>query len=665
MNHRNQFTKTQLAMAVATVFSAGTFIQNASAACTVDGTTYTVNTNLDVISQTPSVVTLRQAILDANADPNCDIINFDSSLNGQTITLDPQANNGGLIITEDVNIVGPGSDKLTITQPSTNAGPIFADSALNINSGDIDISGITFDGLGSSDDAGLAAIFNGGGDPLTFIADDIVVQNVTNGIDNGDTGLVVSADSAQITNSRFSNNFREGLAIFTNIIVIENVESRDNKGSGIRTSGNSSLSIKNSKITGNETQFNKGGGINLSIFTGTATIENTTIDDNRSNSGGGGIYISANGGAAVTILNSTISNNNSANQDFVTNLTDGAGAGIYVAESFTVGPGYDLVIRQSTISGNTSNSTGGGIFIDDSISSNSTNTININHSTITANTAEYSGGIYAIVGGSNINLSHTIVAGNMGNIQDPDIGVTDALGNQAANVIADFSYIGVNGINVTDPSPRSFLNAGDPMLDVLADGIGTGATQIHVPKTGSPVIDVGDPTLTAGTGNTPATDQDERNRVVNSIIDIGAVEFNGNLPPVKDSDITAATGNVDGAFSINLDDFFSDPNGDELNYSILNPAEIPGSISITGSLVAGTFVAADEGVYTVNYQACDAEPLCVTGSGNLSVEAALPAPDPDPDDSGSSSSSGGGSQSPWILLLLTSLFGLFRIKRKS
>ena len=165
--------KTKIAAAVGVVLSGFGFSHSAVAACTVDGDTYTVNTNLDAISMTPSVVTLRQAILDANVDPaTCDLINFAESMNGQTINLDLVANSGELDINGDVNIVGPGSDQLTIK--TSGAGSF--ERAMNFEAGDISVSGITFDGEETSSSAGLY------GYPFSdanIELDDIVVKNVT------------------------------------------------------------------------------------------------------------------------------------------------------------------------------------------------------------------------------------------------------------------------------------------------------------------------------------------------------------------------------------------------------------------------------------------------------------------------------------------------------
>ena len=185
---------------------------------------------------------------------------------------------------------------------------------------------------------------------------------------------------------------------------------------------------------------------------------------------------------------------------------------------------YTLNIIQSTVSGNTATANGGGIYIGDR---GAAAAVNIKHSTIANNTAVDGGGIFNTATGADINLSHTVVAGNTASsaiTTDEDIGVT-----AAGNVVTTFSFIGVNDINVTDAVGGSILNGGDPMLAALADG-GNG-TQVHALTADSVLlIDSGDPALTAGTGDTPTTDQAGNPRIATARIDIGAVEYTPAAP---------------------------------------------------------------------------------------------------------------------------------------
>src|SRR6516164_4650399 len=71
--------------------------------------TLTVTTPLDEVNPNDDVLSLREAIKQANpATPGGDTIVFASSLNGQTITL----NGSELLINKNLNIQGPGPTQL-------------------------------------------------------------------------------------------------------------------------------------------------------------------------------------------------------------------------------------------------------------------------------------------------------------------------------------------------------------------------------------------------------------------------------------------------------------------------------------------------------------------------------------------------------------------------
>ncbi len=53
---------------------------------------------------------LRQAILDANANPGADVVQFDPALSGSTILL----SSGQMAIADDLHVQGPGADLLAI-----------------------------------------------------------------------------------------------------------------------------------------------------------------------------------------------------------------------------------------------------------------------------------------------------------------------------------------------------------------------------------------------------------------------------------------------------------------------------------------------------------------------------------------------------------------------
>lgn len=488
--------KTQLTLAISAALAGLTMAQPVWSACTVDGNTFTVNTTTDV-SAADAFTTFREAVVAANAYPDCDTINFDAALNGQTITLTEDVN---INVTNNVNIVGPGSTQLTITNAGANS------RALNMNSGDIDISGITFDGAGTTKSTVMAYDIN-------LAADDIVVKN-TGGMRLG------NMTSATITNSTFSGNSKTGLSF---------------------QDSNNVITVDNCVVSDNTSTFSTGGiRIRNSGFMGVmnAVISNTTIDNNTANTNAGGIYLHASSGDTITITNTTISNNSTTGALSESNISGASGGGIKTANT---GNDYNLNIIQSTLSGNTVNAAGGAIYIG---SRDMGANINIKHSTITNNTAFYGGGIFNNNSGADINLSNTILAGNTAgsaDLTDEDVGTAWVQG-PAGNINADYSFIGVNFTNVTDAGTGSILNGGDPELAALADA-GNG-TQVHALTAANVLlVDLGDPTLTAGTGDTPLTDQAGNPRIETARIDIGATEV---FTPAPDDESNSNNGGSDG-----------------------------------------------------------------------------------------------------------------------
>ena len=85
--------------------------------------TIIVTTAGDVVDGSDGVLSLREAIAQANANADADTIVFDASLSGQTITL----TGGALILTQDVTIDGDvnGDDKADITISGNNASRVF------------------------------------------------------------------------------------------------------------------------------------------------------------------------------------------------------------------------------------------------------------------------------------------------------------------------------------------------------------------------------------------------------------------------------------------------------------------------------------------------------------------------------------------------------------
>src|SRR6185312_7853819 len=218
---------------------------------------------------------LRQAL--ANALDG-DLINFNSSLNGQRITL----TSGELLVSKNVTVDGPGAARLTVD--ANHASRVFY-----IASGkDTTISGLT-------------------------IANGSAPMNLGGGIYNDHARLTVSSCTISGNSADqgtgggiYNDGYSGGSATMT---IINSTISGNSAwpGGGICNDGTAAtafMTITNSTISGNsDNGYNMGGGI---LNFGTLTITNSTLSGNSAYSGGA-IYNW--GGAMLTITNNTFSGN--------------------------------------------------------------------------------------------------------------------------------------------------------------------------------------------------------------------------------------------------------------------------------------------------------------------------------------------------------------------
>lgn len=279
--------------------------------------------------------------------------------------------------------------------------------------------------------------------------------------------------------------FHLGTTVQMNKVTVQN-----GNRSGILNRG--VLTLNNSTVTNNSIASFGGGGI-FNTATGTLTVVDSTINNNNANSpdlshGGGGIY--SDSGGIVTINRTTISGN----------TTTGRGGGI-------LGQDPTINITNSTISGNTALN-GGGVF-------NRFGTVNFINDTITNNTAtDEAGGIFNF--GGTTNLKNTIIANNTHShfcvgCSNNCVGGMTSLGY---NIASDASCaLGGTGD----------LNSTNPMLGGLANN--GGPTQTHALLAGSPAID-----LVPLSSCTVATDQRGVARPQGAGCDSGSYEHPTTLP---------------------------------------------------------------------------------------------------------------------------------------
>ena len=425
---------------------------------------------------------LRQAFFDAN---DGDTINFDSSLNGQRITL----TSGELNVDKDVTISGPGAKNLAVDGNAQSR-------VFYINPGKT----VTIDGLTVAN--GVNNFESGGG-----IYNNAAALTVTNCTISGNStyaggggGIANHADSPggatlTVTNCTFSGN------------------SALHGGGAIGNRG--TLTVTNCIISGNSASF--GGGLANRAFNqdATLTVTNCTISGNSVSGGGGGIgnIADSEGSATLTIANCTISGNS---------VSGARGGGIsniaFNASSAT------LMTTNSTISGNLAYNGGGGIN-NEAFNASGDATLTITNSTLSGNSADYDGGGIS----------------NFGQAAGLELGSTifDA-GNSGENIFNSAGTVTSLGYNVSSDDGGGFLTGDgdqiktDPLLGPLQDN--GGPTFTHALLPGSPAIDAGDPNFT------PPPDYDQRgpgfDRVVNGRTDVGSFEVQSAPTPTPTPTVT-------------------------------------------------------------------------------------------------------------------------------
>jgi hypothetical protein len=451
---------------------------------------------------------LRQALVDAN---NGDTINFDSSLNGQRITL----TSGQLNVDKDVSISGPGAKNLAVD--GNRQSRVFY-----INPDKT----VTIDGLTVAN--GYSDFYGGGiyNDHATLTVSNCIVSDNSaysgGGIRNEDAALTLS-------NSTISGNLAgDGGGI-----------------SNLGYQGSATMTVTNCTLSGNLATFDPGGGIDNAAVVGgataTLTITNSTISGNSATPPGGGIANVGSGIATLTITNSTISGNSSSN-----------GGGIFNA---ALGGGATLTITNSTISGNSADNPnpgiGGGGILNDAFEGGAT--VTITNSTLSGNSASDGGGISSLAGSafssgdsivavSNCTISSNSATGNGGGIfNDAYAGLAavetkdtifDA-GSSGENIFNIAGTVISLGYNVSSDNGGGYLTGPgdqintDPVLGPLQDNGGPTFTHSLLPH--SPAIDTGDPSFT------PPPFYDQRgpgfDRVVNGRIDVGSFEIQSAPTP--------------------------------------------------------------------------------------------------------------------------------------
>lgn len=371
---------------------------------------------------------------------------------------------------------------------------------------EINGAGFTIDGQDTDDVRPLQVLEN-----TTVIINDLTVtggnlatgpQDSTNGgagIQNlGDLTLNNSIIISN-TNSRFTGgglyNGANGTLTLNNTLVDDNLVANLD-GGGIENRG--TLFVYDSQIINNVSGRFSGGIGSVD----TAYISGTTIANNSAGRTGGGIYNNsaiADPDGQMTIVDSEILSNTVGTQDAGGIMNDNAG---------------DLIIRRTTISGNSApNRNGGAIYVDGS--SARTELENV---TVSGNSS--SGAVIDSEGV--LTITHATVVSNTGSAGVEALGTLSLINSILAGhtVDCDFSGTTYSSENTLIQNTTSCTGASlsvSPKLLPLADNGGFGET--HLPAEDSPVLD-------AASTSCAAVDQRNITRA-SAACELGSVELSG------------------------------------------------------------------------------------------------------------------------------------------
>lgn len=487
--------------------------------------TFNVTTNAD-----SGAGSLRQALIDANANAEPDVIEL-SSISGQTIAL----SSGALYAVEDeITINGAG-----VTVDAGGNSRVIETYDADVTLNDLTITGgDSFDGQGSGPGGGIYSKY---GD-LTL--NNTTVTGNTAGAPGGGLAITGYDSSVTINNSVISGNtggaYGGGLFAYTysgNVSISGSTISGNLvEGGGLQpppprepnTTGRELAQRLTARLNDPERRpaalrggpgvSSQGGGGLVIVGDGDIEVTDSTISGNQADAGAGLVAISGYG--SVSVARSTFS----ANQ-----ADQFGGAGVLQAK-------YAVSLSNSTISGNSSGGLNGGFALYSSAAGpqrgdctrGDLSPVTIEFTTVTGNTAVDIGGI-GISSDVSATIVASVIAGNTATT-DPDIGFEPG---STATADVSVSLIGVepsSGTLTFDAASAALLGQ-DPLLGPLADN--GGPTFTHLPGALSPLIDA----VAAGElgcGTIFSIDQRGEPRPQGEGCDIGALENVAGVPPLPE-----------------------------------------------------------------------------------------------------------------------------------
>jgi hypothetical protein len=443
---------------------------------------------------------LREAITLANQSSEFDTIVFDSAVTG-TILLASDLEVGSppwyyLPVSVGLEIVGPGSDKLTIQggglgissyyndvddTPSTFlvSGLSFVDGGIGIGSiysrTALELSDVAISGAGVG--AGALNPWSGTNNHVTLsIADSTIV---------GGSGVGVALwgqVDATIRNSTISGHSESGVSIPYYNYGGSNLTIED---SLISENGHTGVNANQAGISVSGTTISNNGEAGFEIGLSSVRLNHSTV------SGNGGHGVRAQPLSGVEVVNSTVAMN--------------AGIGIHA---------NGATVINSTISGNKEGGIVGQLEPFYYYGSIEYSVLGILNSTITGNVSDTAaGGVTCGMPPNGCLVQNSVVAGNTA------AGGADIDGA----VTAKYSLFGnIGSTDLEESVPGSNIIGLDAVLGPLKDN--GGPTLTHALLPGSPAIDGGDPGFTPGEFYTYDQRGEGFYRIRNDRVDIGAFE---------------------------------------------------------------------------------------------------------------------------------------------
>ncbi|MGB8634256.1 MAG: choice-of-anchor Q domain-containing protein [Rhodanobacteraceae bacterium] len=492
-----QFSPRPLVAAVARALP-GAILMSAGALLSpaVLATTYPVSNTNDSGSGS-----LRDALNQANANPGGDTVTFASNVTGSI-----DLTSGPLLISDSVDVQGPGADILTVDAGGIVVAPAQGGTTQGQPPAPISANVFAIAPPGAATVASIRSGQTSAGTAPPSINVTLSGLTITGGHAAYGAGILANQSNLAVNDCVVSNN------------------TAYSAGGGIMAIGKyNTLDVADSVITGNAvTKYGTSGppGVGGGVMASThaATISRSTLSNNTAPAGAGMAAIQAPAYqygpvGDVTITDSTISGNHAVSSGSQSSYAVGGGL-IKIAGN--------LNIVNSTISDNISDAVAGAIADGAKYDGNTS----IRNSTVAGNQAAQNTGGIAVSFYNSASGTHQIVNSVIGGNSAPTDPDLSSIGG-AGDIGLAFSLVQNPGSAPISDNGGNIFNQ-DPMLGTLTNNGGPTLTQL--PQAGSPLIDAGDPAFTGPPNN------DQRGagfpRVVNGTVDIGATEASGAAPPV-------------------------------------------------------------------------------------------------------------------------------------